>query len=66
MTDENGQFSFEGLPADGSFLIQAEGEGLEFIPADLQIEPLTGDVEGLNILAVPPPLSDEVFSDRFE
>jgi hypothetical protein len=68
VTDENGQFIFEGLPADGSFLIQAEGEGLEFIPADLLIEPLVGDVEGLDILAVPlaPPLSDAVFQDRFQ
>ncbi|MCC5866155.1 MAG: carboxypeptidase regulatory-like domain-containing protein [Wenzhouxiangella sp.] len=66
VTNQEGYFVFDELPADGSYLVRATAESLQFLPTELLIEPLVGDVEGLELLVVPLPAGDPIFTDRFQ
>ena len=66
ISDANGYFSFENLPADGRYSIRSFSEQFEIFPEALELEPLVGDVDGLELLVLPLPAADPIFSDRFQ
>jgi hypothetical protein len=54
LTDVDGNFTITGLPADGAFKVTAFKQFLSVQPDALEVEPLAGDVTGVEFTAFVP------------
>jgi hypothetical protein len=64
VTDADGSFSLTGLPADGSFTVRALSESFSFLPNEIAVDPLVGDVTGLEFTAFAPTSAPVSISGR--
>jgi hypothetical protein len=57
-TDSSGNYSFNDLPADGSYVVTPSSVGFTYAPAEITAAPLTANLDGLDFTQsapLPPP-----------